>query len=104
MGVDRIFADAGDSWVSKPRRRTTYWLIGITAGFFFLLAIIRGLSPSAALNTQEFLSNWLIVSADGLLSGRVWQLLTHAISRTYYSARTQSGRACASSESRSRRI
>jgi len=77
MGVDRLFASSGGTWRPKPRRRATYWLIGISVGLFFGVALLKGLSPGARTTTRAIVQNWFALSSEGLLGGRVWELVTY---------------------------
>lgn len=80
MGVDRLFAANDDSWTPKPRKRTVWWLIGITAGIFFLERLIGGaVARGSATSMKLFIEEWFLVSPDGLLAGRVWQLFTYQL-------------------------
>ena len=79
MGVDRLFASERDQgWAPRRKKRVVWWLIGVNIGVFLLVALIRGsLSPSAKMEFSRFVMEWLAVSPNGLLGGRVWELLTY---------------------------
>lgn len=80
MGVDRLFADSRqEPWSPRRRVKTTWWMIGVMAGLFFTLALIKGLGPDARRSVETLLAEWFSVSPDGLLGGRLWQLFTYQL-------------------------
>lgn len=61
------------AWSPRRRMKATPWLVGAV---FVLYVALLGIRDATG---REALLEWVAASSEGLLAGRVWQLVTHQV-------------------------